>query len=95
MADSYGQLGVLHTQCGRPAEGLRWTVCGFVIHAELRSPNARIALHWLGKQREQLGEPAFRAGLSEVVGEDGANAMVGLLDGGKMVGLLDGGKSEG
>ena len=49
------------------------------IHLELQSPNVRINLYWLHRQRELLGEERFGELLREHVGDEGAETVLGLM----------------
>ncbi|MEU4403526.1 tetratricopeptide repeat protein [Streptosporangium sp. NPDC023963] len=80
MARSYGQIGGLYTKTGGAAEAVAFTVRSLLIHAELQTPEIRIDLHWLGQQREDLGEPEFRRLLAEHLDTEAVDTVIGLLD---------------
>jgi len=50
-----------------------------VIHSDLHSPDIRVDLHWLRRQRELLGEESFGEILREHL-EDGAAAVLDLME---------------
>lgn len=58
-ASSMSQIGVLHTQCGRPEEGVGWNIQAVGLRRRLGLRQSRLDLHWLGKQREMIGEKQF------------------------------------
>jgi tetratricopeptide (TPR) repeat protein len=80
MASSYGQIAVFLTERGTPEEGLPLTLRGLAIHLELGSPNVRIDLRWLTRQRELLGEERFLSILREQLDEGGVKAVLDLLE---------------
>ena len=80
MAVGYNQIGGLHTEAGRAAEALAYTVAGLVIQVELRSPDVRNSLYWLGRQRELLGEGEFGRLLAEYLDAESVNTVIGWLD---------------
>ncbi|MBI3798324.1 MAG: hypothetical protein HY268_15340 [Deltaproteobacteria bacterium] len=51
-----------------------------VIRLDLRSPQVRIDLHWLTRQRELLGEGRFLGILRERLDGDEVKAVLGLLE---------------
>ena len=80
MASTIGQIGVLLTETGRVREGLAWTIRGLSIRVAIGSPDVRIDVHWLRRQRELLGDEAFGAALRQELGDEGARGVLGLLD---------------
>ncbi|MEU4403524.1 tetratricopeptide repeat protein [Streptosporangium sp. NPDC023963] len=80
MASTYGQIGALYTKTGRAAEAVAFTVRSLLICAELQTPEIRIDLHWLGRQREALGEAEFRRLLAEHLSPEGVDTVIGWLD---------------
>ncbi|MEV4527413.1 hypothetical protein [Streptosporangium sp. NPDC049304] len=80
MAGGYGQISILYTKTGRAAEAVAFTVRGLLICAELRSPEIRIDLYWLGRQREALGEVEFRRLLAEHLDAQAVDTVIGWLD---------------
>jgi len=79
MASSLSQMGVLFTETGRPAEGVSLNLQSLVLRLELQVPQVRIDLHWLGRQREALGEAEFHEVLLEHLDEESAKAVLGML----------------
>jgi tetratricopeptide (TPR) repeat protein len=79
MARVISQLGVLATEQGRPEEGLPLNLRSLAIRLELQVPEVGIDLHWLGRQRELLGEERFGELLREHAGAEGAEAVLGLM----------------
>ncbi len=74
-ASTISQLGVLATETGAPAEGVGWNLRSLGIRLQIGSPEARIDLHWLVRQRELLGIQPF-----EQLDEESANAVLDLLE---------------
>ncbi len=72
MRSSYNQLAVFLTERGTPEEGLPFTLKSLAIHSELHSPNVRIDLHFLSRQRELLGEERFLNILREQLNDNEA-----------------------
>ena len=79
MASSFSQLGALATNRGEPAGAVPLNLRGLAIRLEIGSPEARIDLHWLGRQREALGRDRFLALVTEHVGEDGAARVLEMM----------------
>lgn len=80
MAKSYSNIGALFTERGEPAEAIPLNLRGLAIHLELGSPGVRINLHWLRRQREQLGDERFRAILSEHLDADSLAAVWEMIE---------------
>lgn len=66
-ASSMSQIGVLHTQCGRPEEGVGWNLQAVGLRHRLGLRQSRLDLHWLGKQREMIGDDRFQAVLKRLL----------------------------
>jgi tetratricopeptide (TPR) repeat protein len=80
MATTISQLGVLATERGAPEEAVPLNLRGLDIHLEIGSPEARIDLHWLGRQRELLGASRFAGLLAQHLDEESAAAVLSMLD---------------
>jgi tetratricopeptide (TPR) repeat protein len=80
MASSLSQIGVLLTETGRPEEAVRWNLRSLAIRLEIGVPQVRIDLHWLGRQREGLGEERFGEILREHLDEEGAGKVLRMLE---------------
>jgi tetratricopeptide (TPR) repeat protein len=80
MAATICQLGILSTENGAPAQGAQWNLRSLGIRSQIRSPEARIDLHWLLRQRELLGAPSFQQLVQEQLDEEEAVAVLELLD---------------
>ncbi|WP_322751108.1 MULTISPECIES: hypothetical protein [unclassified Frankia] len=79
-AASTSQLGVLHAAQGRAADAVPYTLASLAIQLEIVSPEAGFNIHWLGRQREMLGDTAFRAILADYLSPGDVESVVGLLD---------------
>jgi tetratricopeptide (TPR) repeat protein len=77
---SLGQIGVLLTQTGRPEEAVPWNLRSLSIHRQIGVPEVRIDLHWLGRQREALGEERFGEVLREHLDEKATANVLRMLD---------------
>lgn len=53
---------------------------GLALRSQIGSPDLRIDLHWLARQRELLGQDRFHALLIEHLGEDGATTLEQWLE---------------
>jgi tetratricopeptide (TPR) repeat protein len=79
-AQGYGLLGALRTEQGRPADGVLYNLISLSLEIEIDSPNAHASLYWLSRQREMLGEEAFRDALTEHLSPDDVGNVMRLLD---------------
>jgi hypothetical protein len=50
---------------GRSAEAVPYNLASLAIRVEIGSPEARINVHWLGRQRKELGVELFLELLAE------------------------------
>jgi tetratricopeptide (TPR) repeat protein len=75
IASTYGQLGILRTEQQRPAEGVLYMLQALALVAEIGSPPGAI-LRWLGRQRDLLGDDAFRSVLDDMLSDDTAAAVM-------------------
>jgi tetratricopeptide (TPR) repeat protein len=80
IAASNGQLGVLYTDQGRAADAVPYTLASLTIHLEIGAPDARLDLDWLGRQREILGDGAFRTIVADHLSGDDVERLLGVLD---------------
>ncbi|NED06641.1 tetratricopeptide repeat protein [Streptomyces sp. SID6648] len=71
IATSYGQLGVLRTEQQRPADGVVYTLQAWELEKATGRPTGN-SLYWLGRQRERLGDDAFRSLLHELLPDEAA-----------------------
>jgi hypothetical protein len=82
MALTISQMGVLYTE--RAAEAVPLSLRSLSLRLELRlemeSPQVRIDLHSLSRQRSMLGAAAFRAILVRHVDAEGVASLLALLD---------------
>jgi tetratricopeptide (TPR) repeat protein len=81
MANSFGQIGVLLTETGHPREGVSWNLRSLALRLEIGVPEVRIDLHWLGRQREALGDAQFQEALREHLDPDAVVRVLQLLEG--------------
>lgn len=79
MALTLGQLGAFSTELGQPAEALPFTLKSLIIHIQLGTPQVRIDLHWLKRQRELLGEERFGGTLREHLSEEDSRAVLEMM----------------
>lgn len=80
LAMSYSQIGVLFTERGEPAQAVPWNLRSLATRLQLQLPQVSIDLHWLGRQRELLGEETFRGILSRQLDADSQSAVLAMLD---------------
>jgi hypothetical protein len=80
MASTITELGILSTEIGAPAEGVKWNLCSLGIHLKLGSPRVWIDIEWLVRQRELLGSEHFERIVREQFDKESANAVLDLLD---------------
>ena len=79
MASTFSQLGVLATGRGNPEEGVSHNLRSLAIRLQIGSPQVRINLHWLNRQRELLGEERFGEILREHLSEEDAVAVLDMM----------------
>jgi len=80
MAITLGQLGVLANERGQPAEAVPLNLRSLAIQLQIGSPEIRINLHWLRRQRELLGEERFGEILREHLDAEGVTAVLGMME---------------
>jgi hypothetical protein len=68
------------TEQGYPRQGVGYQVAALTVHLEIGSPESEVGLHWLGRQREALGEAAFAAVLAQHLEPEGVKSLLALLD---------------
>ena len=79
-ATSYHQLGILFTECGALEEAVPLNLRSLALRLELRMPQVRTNLHWLGRQREVHGEDRFREFVAESMGKESLETVLGMLE---------------
>ncbi len=62
------------------AEAVPLTVRSLTLHLGLQSPNARIDLHWLSRQRRALGGDAFGAVVGRLCDAEDTAKLLALID---------------
>lgn len=80
IAISLSQIGVLLTETGRPEDAVPWNLRSLALRMKIGIPEVRIDLHWLGRQREALGEARLGEVLRQRLDEEGAGTVLGMLD---------------
>jgi tetratricopeptide (TPR) repeat protein len=80
MADSIGQIGVLYTQRGDAADAVSFNLRSLALRLEIGSPEVRVDLYWLTRQREVLGAERFEQILREHLDEGSAANVLKALD---------------
>src|SRR5262249_50886719 len=80
IAGSFSQIGVFLTRRGAAEEAVAWNLRSLAIRLELRVPQVRIDLHWLGRQRELVGEDRFLELVAQHGGEGAVATVLGLLE---------------
>ena len=78
-AATISQLGALETQRGALEEGLKLNLQSLAIRLQLGSEEAGADVHWLQRQREELGAERFDELLEDEAGADGARNVLELL----------------
>jgi tetratricopeptide (TPR) repeat protein len=80
MASTISQIGVLLTKRGSPAEAVPLNLRSLRIRLQLQSPQVRIDLYWLRRQRELLGEERFGEILREQLAGDDISAVLEMTE---------------
>jgi hypothetical protein len=80
MATTISQIGVLYTETGRVAEAVACNVRSLSIRAQLQAPQISIDLHWLGRQRQALGDEEFRCLLAEHLDTESIDSVMASLN---------------
>ena len=80
MASTISNIGALHTERGRAAEAVPLTLRSLTLRLEIGSPEARIDLYWLSRQRSMLGADAFRALAATHVDAESLTNLLAILD---------------
>jgi tetratricopeptide (TPR) repeat protein len=80
MATSTSQIGVLLTETGRPAEAVPFNLRALSFRLTMLVPEARIDIHWLGRQRTLLGPKRFLEVVRGQLDEDSTTALMQLLE---------------
>jgi tetratricopeptide (TPR) repeat protein len=80
IARAISQLGVLSTRRGSAEEGVPFNLRSLATRAQIGSPEVRIDLYWLNRQRELLGESRFGEILREHLDEEGRRVVLELME---------------
>ncbi len=80
MASTISQLGVLATKRGAPEDAVPLNLRSLALRLEIGAPEARIDLHWLGRQRQLLGASRFAELLARHLDEESAANVLSMLD---------------
>jgi tetratricopeptide (TPR) repeat protein len=80
MATSTSQIGVLLTERGDPEAAVPLNLRSLAIRLEIGSPEAKIDLHWLRRQRELLGPDQFAEVVKANTSDEAAAGIFKLLD---------------
>jgi hypothetical protein len=80
MASSYHQLGALLTEQGDLEAAVPFTLESLIIFLDIGSPDARIALHSLARQRQMLGESRFREIVGQHLSREDTDRLIDVLD---------------
>lgn len=80
MAATLSQLGALETERGSADAGLKLNLQSLAIRLKASSPEAAADVHWLLRQRRDLGNERFGELLREHAGDDGARNVLALLE---------------
>ena len=65
MALTLSQIGILYTETEQAADAVAFNLQALALRLQMQSPDARIDLHWLSRQRQTLGADTFRAIVAE------------------------------
>jgi hypothetical protein len=79
MAITISQLGVLATARGSPEEAIPLNLRSLTIRLQIGSPEVRIDLYWLGRQRESVGEERFLEVLGQHLSEEDLRTVLELM----------------
>ncbi|PYQ67852.1 MAG: hypothetical protein DMF53_01050 [Acidobacteria bacterium] len=80
MARTISQLGALWTQREHPEEAVPLNLRSLSIRLQIGSPDIRIDLDWLNRQRELLGEERFGEILREHLSEEDSRAVLEMME---------------
>jgi hypothetical protein len=80
MATTMSQIGIFWTETGEAVEGVRWNLRSLGIRLQIGSPESRINLQWLVRQRELLGSQRFERIVRAQLDDESANAVVALIE---------------
>ena len=82
MASTLSQIGILHTETKQVTEAVPFNLQVLDSSAvlQMRSPEIRINLHWLSRQRQELGSDKFLAIVAQHHDAEGTAQISALLD---------------
>jgi hypothetical protein len=80
MATTISQMGILHTEKGRAADGVPLNLQSLALRLEIGSPNVPTDLYWLSRQRSMLGADAFCALVATHGDAESLTSLLALLD---------------
>lgn len=80
VAATFCQVGALLTERGTPQEAVAWNLRSLAIRLDLQAPQFRLDVHWLGRQRELLGNVQFGELVAEHAGAEAVEVVLGMLE---------------
>src|SRR5262249_53768098 len=80
VASTTSQIGILLTETGQVAAAVPYNLSALSTRLEMRLPQARIDIHWLGRQRAALGEKTFWEVVGQHLDQENADSLRQLLD---------------
>src|SRR5262249_25157436 len=80
MAISTSQIGILLTETGRAADAVPYNLSALAMRRGMRLPEAGIDIHWLRRQRAELGERHFWKVVRQHLDRGDAGSLRQLLD---------------
>ena len=80
MALTLSQIGVLYTETEQTADAVAFNLKAMALRLQIQSPDARIDLHWLSRQRQTLGTDTFHAIVAEHYNPESMAELLVLLE---------------
>ena len=80
MASTLSQIGILHTETKQVTEAVPFNLQSLALRLQMRSPEIRINLHWLSRQRQELGSDKFLAIVAQHHDAEGTAQISALPD---------------
>jgi tetratricopeptide (TPR) repeat protein len=80
MALTLGQIGILYTEMKQVTEAVPFNLQSLALWLQMRSPELHIGLHWLSRQRQELGSDKFLAIVAQHHDAEGTAQISALLD---------------
>jgi hypothetical protein len=80
MASTLSQIGILHTERGQATDAVPFSLQALALRLQMKSPQVRINLHWLSRQRRELGSAKFSVIVAEHSDAENAANLAALLD---------------